>query len=381
MPELDTIRGIAILAVVLYHGLYWQIDLSHYSMTIRLILSAMWLGRLGVDLFFVLSGFLITGILVGSRNRESYYRTFYVRRALRILPIYLVVLGFLAISRLVPASFAILSLFYLSNLTPLWGIPLAYPVLWSLAVEEHFYFLFPAAVRHIRNKFLIWICVFVIAVTPISRLISFYVLERLHGFVTFKCNDYTWNCLDGLACGALLALVLREYQLNRATLWRYSVGLIALSVAALLAGIPFGILDRHTAQGAALQVIPFHFAFTGLLAVFLLVGTGPWRSLVRIPSLKFLGYISYGLYLVHLLGFMLVDWIARRPEGALLQIGIGALMLRFAFAAAISVIVAFLSRKYFEEWFLSWKDRLSHEQAKRPKVKENIKAVAGPVPE
>jgi peptidoglycan/LPS O-acetylase OafA/YrhL len=132
MPELDTIRGLAILGVLLYHGLYWNVNLSNFPSLERIILTGMWAGRMGVDLFFVLSGFLITGILLDSRNRQDYYRRFYARRALRILPAYLLILAILAVTKYTPLSFVLLSLIYLSNLTPLFGIPIAYPVLWSL---------------------------------------------------------------------------------------------------------------------------------------------------------------------------------------------------------------------------------------------------------
>ena len=379
MPELDTIRGLAILGVLLYHGLYWQVDLAHFPRIVRMLLTGMWMGRLGVNLFFVLSGFLITGILVESRGGDSYYKRFYIRRALRILPIYLVVLGVLTALRLVPVAFTVLSLFYLSNLTPLFGVLLAYPVLWSLAVEEHFYFLFPAAVRNLKDKSLMVLCGLVIAASPVSRLISFLWIEHRYGFVSYKCSDYTWNSLDGLACGALLALLLRAYTLSRRKLWIYASAGFAIAVLGLLAGIPFGLLDRHTAFGVSLQVVPFHLAFTALLVIFLLIGTGPWRAAVRNPFLVYLGYISYGLYLIHLLAFDLVDWIAGRPSQELVLLGIGPLLLRLLCAAGLSIGVAFLSRKYFEERFLRMKDRFTGAGAS--KRKDNFKIVANPLAE
>ena len=88
MPELDTIRGLAILGVLLYHGFYWVRDLSLYAPWQRHFFTLMAPGQFGVNLFFVLSGFLITGILLDSRNRPDYYQRFYFRRALRILPAY-----------------------------------------------------------------------------------------------------------------------------------------------------------------------------------------------------------------------------------------------------------------------------------------------------
>ena len=118
MPELDTLRGLAILMVILYHGLYWNVDLPRYHGVLRVFLTAMWAGRLGVNLFFVLSGFLITGILIESRDRSDYYKRFYVRRALRILPAYLVILVILAAARYAPISFILLSLLVSIQLDP-----------------------------------------------------------------------------------------------------------------------------------------------------------------------------------------------------------------------------------------------------------------------
>ena len=359
MPELDTIRGLAILAVLLYHGLYWQVDLSHFSRVERLFLTSMWMGRLGVDLFFVLSGFLITGILLDSRERLKYYKRFYVRRALRILPIFIAVIAILAFLKYAPLSFLFLSLLYLSNLTPLWGIPIAYPVLWSLAVEEHFYFLWPAAVQNLRNRTLILLCLTVIVVSPLSRLCT-YLLTVKGGLVNFTCNEYTWNSLDGLACGAALALFLREYQPKRRTLWLNSFLLVIVATTIWILGFPFGILTRQTPVGAALQVVPWHLVFTSLLSIFLLIGTGPWRAIVRIGSLRFLGYISYGLYLVHLLGFACVDRLFAHFSRHLSESSqFTLLILRLISAGAISIGLAFLSRKYFEERFLLLKNRLS----------------------
>src|SRR5262249_15556939 len=133
MPELDTLRGVAILAVFLYHGLYVQPGLAEWNKPWRLALTAAWPGRLGVNLFFVLSGFLISGILLESATRPDYYTRFYKRRALRILPAYLAVLGILALTPWVTAPPLWFSLFFLSNLTSLFGVVIGYHVLWSLA--------------------------------------------------------------------------------------------------------------------------------------------------------------------------------------------------------------------------------------------------------
>ena len=172
MPELDSIRGIAILAVVFYHEFYsigMGTPLARWQ---HLLVLAFGPGRMGVNLFFVLSGFLITGILLKSRDDKNYYKRFYARRALRIFPIYFLLLIVLAALGY-PRSFLLLSLLYLSNLVHLFGVPLAYNVLWSLAVEEHFYFIWPFMVRTLTRKNLEVLAIALIASSPLIRLISY----------------------------------------------------------------------------------------------------------------------------------------------------------------------------------------------------------------
>lgn len=123
MPELDVIRGIAILLVVVHHGIYMPTLDTILPRWEHLLVLTGWIGRLGVNLFFVLSGFLITGILVDGRKREDYYKRFYFRRALRIFPIYFVVLGILLLEGY-SKGFLTLSFFYLSNFAPLLGLAL-----------------------------------------------------------------------------------------------------------------------------------------------------------------------------------------------------------------------------------------------------------------
>ena len=125
MPELDTIRGLAILGVVFYHGFYWARDLSPYSRWQQIFLKTMSVGQYGVNLFFVLSGFLITGILLGTRGREDYYKRFYLRRALRILPAYYLTLLIVVAFRLTSKGFLLMSLMYSSNLSLLFGISMS----------------------------------------------------------------------------------------------------------------------------------------------------------------------------------------------------------------------------------------------------------------
>jgi peptidoglycan/LPS O-acetylase OafA/YrhL len=358
MPELDAIRGLAILGVLIYHGLYWGVDLSQFSKFERVILTGMWVGRLGVNLFFVLSGFLITGLLVDGRSKSNYYSRFYIRRGLRILPAYSLTILILLVTRLAPLRFIVLSVLYLSNLTPLFGVAIAYPVLWSLAVEEHFYFLWPFAVRAWANRRLLGLLGFVIIFSPVSRLISFY-LTSSNGFVSYVCNDYTWNALDGLACGAALAICLRQFNPSREIFQRALLSLLVIAVIIWGIGFPLGILTRQEPLGAALQVTPWHFLFVAFIGLFLLVGSSPHKRFVQVKSLRLLGDVSYGLYLYHLLIFALFDYLVKRAGISVTVSPIFMLLTRFLIVAAIAIPASLLSRRLFEDRFLNLKKMLA----------------------
>jgi peptidoglycan/LPS O-acetylase OafA/YrhL len=356
MPELDAIRGLAILAVLFYHGLYWGRDLSVFPMPIRLLLQGTWLGRLGVNLFFVLSGFLITKLLMQSRGRADYFKRFYTRRALRILPAYLITILLLIVLARAPWKFIILSLLYLSNLSPIFGVAIAYPVLWSLAVEEHFYFIWPLVVHSLTSKQVLQCCAAVVLLSPMCRFASFY-LTRNQGFSSFVCNEYTWNSADGLACGAMLAVWLGEFAESREQVRQILAIIFVVALCAMIAGIPWGMWTRQRPIGAAFQVVPWHLVFVCIIGWSLLLGTGQWRSVVDCRILRFFGYISYGLYLYHLLIFEAVDHFAyhRLLYPWISTNTLHALLLRFVLAATAASALAYVSRRTVEAYFLNMK--------------------------
>jgi peptidoglycan/LPS O-acetylase OafA/YrhL len=371
MPELDSIRGLAILGVVVVHGFYYVTGTGVFHSPIaKAVIYASMPGRMGVNLFFVLSGFLITGILIDSRNEPNYYRRFYIRRALRILPVYYLLLAVLLLMGASNWPFVALSAVYLSNMAPLFGIPLAYSVLWSLAVEEHFYLFWPTFVRRLSLRALAICAAVVVLLSPLVRLANFYVAGH-DPAQHFGTNFYTWNSLDGLACGALVAILLRALDLQRPQLWKIALTLLLMGVAIFAFGLPFGIVTRDGALGAALQATPWNFAFAGMLLAFLLVGTSEHQRLVRRPTLQFLGDISYGLYLWHLLAFGAYDAFVARfapqmsafvSDGTVVgntNAAFGLLCLRFVIGAALSILIAWFSRRYVEEPFLRFKDKFS----------------------
>jgi peptidoglycan/LPS O-acetylase OafA/YrhL len=361
MPELDVLRGIAILGVLFFHGFRAEYGELPFTGARRLLILATQPGSLGVNLFFVLSGFLITGILLESRSQPDYYRRFYARRALRILPAYYSLLILLGILHQASAGFLGLSFIYLSNITNLFGVSMDYHPLWSLAVEEHYYIVWPSVVRNLKPRLLAQFSLALCLVIPLARAIAFHYGHMLGG------EWYTWFAADGLAAGSLLAIVLRS-SITRKRAAATTAGLLTIAPILMIVGAPFGILSRQTILGASLEITLVNAFFAGVLLLFLIVGSSPHRTFVLSPSLQFFGYISYGLYLVHPMIFRIYDRITGRfwpwlqPSAG----HFGLIVLRFAVVSAAAIGLAFISRKYYEEWFLQLKDRVTPDPAKTP---------------
>jgi len=184
IPELDGLRAIGIVMVILNHMWPWE----RYSHRLFLLLQLPWML---MDAFFVLSGFLITGILLDTRTRPDYYRAFYSRRSLRILPIYYAVLIFITAVAVLNGHAAYKNMLahwgspgwffvYLGNIpTALTGLePLAgggaYVPLWSLQVEEQFYLLFPLLIHRLSLKTLTRVLLGVCSFSILLRLVLYW---------------------------------------------------------------------------------------------------------------------------------------------------------------------------------------------------------------
>jgi peptidoglycan/LPS O-acetylase OafA/YrhL len=354
MPELDTLRGVAILGVLFLHGFFWPYSGLHFGRWGALWLNITQPGWLGVNLFFVLSGFLITGILIDSAVRPDYYRRFYTRRALRILPAYYLLLIILWLLGQARGAYVGLSFLYLANVPELFGVGQAYGPLWSLAVEEHFYLLWPIAVRRLSLPSVGILAAAIVVAVSILRAVGFLLGD------TAGLASYTWYVADGLACGALIAVLLR-YPVSRRRVTRIAIGLILGTLVLCGLGAPFGLLTRNRLLGAALQYTVISIFFGGVLLLFLLLGTGPYARIIQNKTLRFFGYISYGLYLVHLMVFRLYDQFCHRFSPALLPRDnhLELVFLRFVAAGGAAVLLAYISRIYYENWFLRIKDRMA----------------------
>lgn len=307
LPQLDGIRGLAILGVIASH----LFPGNPHSAATGAVAFLFAFGATGVDLFFVLSGFLITGILYDSLRDPHFFRKFYARRILRIFPLYY---GVLVVCTLAGLAYGIswnqemwsLGL-YLQN-TSLVAVPIAIytgplPLahFWSLAVEEQFYLVWPLLVYLTRTRLnLLRICAFSLVICPLARL-GFW----MQGAGYFTVHNNTFCRADTLLAGAALALLLRSRAHDQ-----------VLRVAPFLT-IPFILatllLRPAIPPGGGIHPAfwpTFQLAFRYTLMAIGYVGLIAWslassmgRRLFEIRSLRSLGKYSYGLYVLHLILF------------------------------------------------------------------------------
>ncbi len=355
MPSLDSLRGVAVLMVVLFHGFAgfnWRAAYGGFWGS--LLASLVNCGQFGVDVFFVLSGFLITGLLLKAREQTNYYKDFYIRRILRIVPAYLLLLLILKLWHIIDFRFVLAAVLFLANFSRLFGAPLnEYGSLWSLAVEEHFYLLWPACVRRFRQRTLFHLLAATLLVEPLLRLIAIHISEHID--IHYK----TPFVLDFIAYGALLSLLVQSKYIHRTNVVRIGNALVAAS-GTLVAVLIWMSAFHHNLAVLALADLPFTWGTCGLILLGLqrdhlqLERTGNTQSKGFLP---FYGYISYGLYLINVLVYdrMKVFVSHRiRPElfGNLLFFSSAILV-----CIAISTGLAYLSRRYFEAPIMSLKSR------------------------
>lgn len=344
MPELDVLRGFAILAVVFYHGLYWSGATSSNHL-VTLFIKATVVGWLGVNLFFVLSGFLITGILLDTKGSPSYYRKFYFRRALRILPPYLAVVGFLILIGWTTFRSATLMLLFLANTGSAFQAG-GYGPLWSLSVEEQFYLIWPAFVRRVSVRVLTVVSVALCFVEPLLRW-----LDAAGHLPLGDVRMATPLIADNLALGALAAIFARSRFGTLRNGIKLGLGLCVAGLVIFTAGYPFGIMHRTSIIGNTFQTVPWNLFFTGILLLSLGLRS-PLVSSVWAAPLRFFGYISYGLYLIHYLIFNKYDAYVPRLTNLSLRHLLEGTFTRFLLAGGLSVLIAWLSRTLYEERFL-----------------------------
>lgn len=339
VPALDGVRGIAVIMVMAFH--IWRAPLTA-------------LGWSGVDLFFVLSGFLITGILWDTRELPGRGRAFYIRRALRILPLYYAVLVGVFIlrpllgwnHRLDDVALAPEQIWYWTYLCD-WRIALGHPRaftflthLWSLSIEEQFYLVWPLVVWYCTRRRAMAIAISLVIAACVLRLyVAFGTSTPGVAYGLLPCRA------DALAIGAIVALALRGPGgvdgVRRWVLPLAALGIVTASVLTLV---------RPTVQFDDVgMIVGGYMAFDWVFAGIVLLAATTRSDLLEARPLRAAGRYSYGLYVFHP---MVMWWITRRVPWLERD------QLRFATGAVLgSVLVAWLSYRLYESPFLRLKER------------------------
>lgn len=347
--SLNGLRAYSALGVLAFHT-----DLGYF-----------WYGWVGVQFFFVLSGFLITGILLDSREASNYFSTFYARRSLRIFPVYYLLL-FIVILVSIHDKANIDDLgyfiFYLQNFHlsyHYWVV--AFPGYmnhtWSLAIEEQFYIFFPFIVRYVKGRYLAGVCAFMVLIATLSR----YTWSRF-----LPDNPIIWastlSNLDLLSTGALIAIAIRKYDPIRIRNFLFVLSVVFLVAYTLFIRVflhsnpvktPFALTG---AQGQAFFVL--------LLPViaFTIVSLVSTRNLfIRVffenKLIVYIGKISYGIYLFHLPCFAFIDAYFNHAVHPLIRLGGWGI---FGLKIITAIFCAMISWHLFESKILKFKERFNY---------------------
>ena len=367
IPALDGLRGIAIILVMLHHFTYYRPETG----IDRVIAGVPLFGWVGVDLFFVLSGFLITGILLDTRGSAHYFTSFYARRTLRIFPLYYLVL-FLALVVLpqFPSVHTVLAgdiemppqwpyWLYLTNfsIADRGFVHGWLDVGWSLAIEEHFYLVWPLVIWLCPTRPVVWLCTGIFVAEVFARSYA-----RAIDVPVLPLYVVTWFRLDGLVIGALLAVAQRRGMMPG--LDRLVPVVVGAGVAGMIAIV---ILGGHTWWWNR-RMQQFGYSLIAVIAGAMLVSAisrpagSLWPRMLSAGWLRAFGKYSYCLYLIHIPVMRAVrEWVFNPDEYETLAIApwIGQ-GLFYPMAAAPAFALAWLSWRFFEAPILRLKAKFPY---------------------
>lgn len=361
IPELDGIRGLAILLVLLYHYVAVAIpdDAGSGLLALRQILSNGWSG---VDLFFVLSGFLIAGILIDNRHTANYFKVFYIRRVNRIFPLYYLFLAiFIGLQQFGPRTgwfsegifanaFPIAPYFvHLQNFSMAIRGTFGNEFLamtWSLAIEEHFYLFLPLLIRRSKANRL-----------PITFL--FFIGLTLGLRAALGSGSYTgfvvtpWR-LDALFLGSLLAVIVRSDEVMN---W-LKARLVGIQIAFVFLFV-FVLYSTFTEElGSLDHLFVFGLFYTLLIFLTLMEKESRLARFFRNPALINIGLIAYGLYLFHqLVNGLLHDVLFRDVP----IFDSPATILTTLLALVVTYLLSQATYNLFEKRFIAFGHRFRYE--------------------
>jgi peptidoglycan/LPS O-acetylase OafA/YrhL len=348
LPEVDGLRALAILGVLLFH-----LQIPGFS-----------LGWTGVELFFVISGFLITRILLESRERPHYFRNFYVRRTLRIFPIYYLIITVYAVATLIAGKYDSLRVmpYYFTYTQTVPQVATGFSIVrrlnhtWTLAIEEQFYLLWPLAVFLLTGRRLLTMILLAIVGALAVRFLTLWAASPFYLYAALPVQT------DLLAAGALIAVLSR--RMCRA--WFHTWGVVAFCAGAvwvLVTAAAFG-WNRYwepvswtKAWHSPLLLSAMALSFAGLVA--LAASKHPWLGwLDNRPFLR-IGKISYGLYLYHPFVYYGVHKLAARFDLDAIPgvTGSAVLVALMVLGVGLSYGIAELSWRLIEAPINSLKER------------------------
>lgn len=362
IPVLDGVRGLAIIFVLCWH--YVRMPLFENTKPILThvgeLLGTCWSG---VDLFFVLSGFLLGGILIDNRESSNYYRAFYMRRACRIFPLYytwilLVVCAgaFLAQGKLAPLFSSYRPVWpvltYTQNIAEVffhYGGGPVFAVTWSLAIEEQFYLLLPLLIRMVSPRRLPLLLILLVLSGTVFRLLMWYYGPRQGwaGYVLLPCR---WDSLFLGVLGAWLVRkpgFLREVREQQWFLYGL-MGVIGVGIVVLRVVRQGNLMYLGMHQLGFLWLAIFYLA----LILLALTSESRWvKGFFKIRALGWLGTISYGVYIIHEPVAWLFHILLGSGTPRLLSVrDLGVSLL----ALVVSLFVASLSWRFFESPLVAW---------------------------
>lgn len=348
-PALDGLRGLAILLVVIYHN-FGFIDVFFF-------------GWLGVDLFFVLSGFLITDILLKTVGTKKYLAHFYIRRVLRIFPLfYGCLILFLVIIPQFNPPFDLD--YYTTNQAWLWTYlqnwlyifkdsdgASALHHLWSLSVEEQFYLVWPLVILIVRKPGYLLVCIILLLAVVLG--LRLWIWNNDVADLAYF-NLYTFTRVDGICIGCMIALL---HRINRELLNKYTTAIVLF-----FAGINFAFffINRNYQFSFPYLALVGYTTFAMIFGLLVNEAVEGKNKLIQfmftMPWLKFFGRISYGFYIFHWpLHLALSPWLYQQVTAytsASTSLFIVAILTTLA-----AVAISWVSFRYFESYFLRKKKK------------------------
>jgi peptidoglycan/LPS O-acetylase OafA/YrhL len=356
--NLDGVRAIAALMVMFFH--FFR-SITPGSKMVDLLTEVSSIGQTGVTLFFVLSGFLITRILIRTKQSEGFFKNFYIRRTLRIFPLYYL---FLILWYVIAPLFLVMETGTLHQqffyFTYLQGFARTFDWnsvgphhFWSLAVEEHFYLFWPLVVYVTSNKNLKYV---------ISGIVLFAIIMRAfllnEGYSVFL---FTFTRIDSLAIGALLALMELKNFFRIENSGKFRILFVGMIVITLFIWILFSGEGNNYIQNSRYLLLSLTY-FAGIGYVLSIKKNNAINRVLKTSFLNYTGKISYGLYVYHPLVYLFcVQYFTT-----------DSIFLDFIIRFSLSYAIAAISYHYFESAFLKLKKYFEYKRKKLIEIRQSV---------